>query len=91
MDKTLIPVQPVTSNGSSAPTEQLKIVIVGHVDHGKSMTGVGASLQQFLAIVGFGTARAGGALENAVARDPNQIRRDCTLRRIVSLMLLQDR
>jgi len=23
-------------NGSSAPTEQLKIVIVGHVDHGKS-------------------------------------------------------
>src|SRR5688572_18228944 len=37
MDKTLTPVQPVTSNGStSAPTEQLKIVIVGHVDHGKS-------------------------------------------------------
>src|SRR4026209_2106762 len=36
MDKTLIPVQPATSNGSSAPTEQLKIVIVGHVDHGKS-------------------------------------------------------
>jgi bifunctional enzyme CysN/CysC len=25
-----------TSNGSIAPTEQLKIVIVGHVDHGKS-------------------------------------------------------
>jgi bifunctional enzyme CysN/CysC len=25
-----------TSNGSLAPTEQLKIVIVGHVDHGKS-------------------------------------------------------
>ena len=25
-----------SSNGSSAPTEQLKIVIVGHVDHGKS-------------------------------------------------------
>src|SRR6187401_2378040 len=36
MDKTLIPVQPATSNGSAAPTEQLKIVIVGHVDHGKS-------------------------------------------------------
>jgi len=26
----------MSSNGSSAPTEQLKIVIVGHVDHGKS-------------------------------------------------------
>src|SRR5688572_20874241 len=36
MDKTLIPVQAATANDSSAPTEQLKIVIVGHVDHGKS-------------------------------------------------------
>src|SRR5438045_9349272 len=26
----------VKGNGSSTPTEQLKIVIVGHVDHGKS-------------------------------------------------------
>src|SRR3954462_13163328 len=26
----------MSSNGSSTPTEQLKIVIVGHVDHGKS-------------------------------------------------------
>src|ERR1700716_1433100 len=26
----------MTSNGSSTPSEQLKIVIVGHVDHGKS-------------------------------------------------------
>src|SRR6185436_3918203 len=26
----------MTTNGSSTPTEQLKIVIVGHVDHGKS-------------------------------------------------------
>src|SRR5439155_13775829 len=26
----------MTHNGSSTPTEQLKIVIVGHVDHGKS-------------------------------------------------------
>src|SRR5581483_4790906 len=26
----------MSSNGHSAPTEQLKIVIVGHVDHGKS-------------------------------------------------------
>src|SRR5436189_6409545 len=26
----------INGNGSSQPTEQLKIVIVGHVDHGKS-------------------------------------------------------
>ena len=37
MDKTLTPVPPPSANGASlAPTEQLKIVIVGHVDHGKS-------------------------------------------------------
>src|SRR5215831_18994909 len=27
--------EPVTTKATAAPTEQLKIVIVGHVDHGK--------------------------------------------------------
>src|SRR4030095_8887466 len=37
MDKTLTHPEPGNNgNGSQAPSEQLKIVIVGHVDHGKS-------------------------------------------------------